>query len=159
MITLLLMISQLKLLSEPFISQWPRFHIYFLPNEEHFNSMVDGSEKKLISYNSLRLDVRKRSLLKSMSKICSDPHWNTNLIRGHQRSIFLAIPDSVDKTAWNIERIWQFRWVKISLLAPLHDLASPNKPIQNDCSFLFYQFLPLSKPVLAKPSMLTLWIT
>lgn len=66
MITLLLMISQVRLLSEPFFSQWPRFHIYFLPNGEYFNSMVDGSETKLIGYNSLSLDVRKRSLLKSM---------------------------------------------------------------------------------------------
>ena len=50
---LLLMISQLGPLPEPFISQWPRFHIYFRPNGEQLNSMVDGSEIKLISYNSL----------------------------------------------------------------------------------------------------------
>lgn len=51
--------SQLGPLQEPFISQWPRFHTYFHPNKEQFNSMVDGSEAELLSYDSLETGVRE----------------------------------------------------------------------------------------------------
>ena len=66
------MISQFGPLPEPFISQWPRFHIYFRPNGEQLNSMVDGSETKLTSYNDLRFEEKSFEIDEKEEEIVID---------------------------------------------------------------------------------------
>lgn len=57
---LLLIISEFGPLPEPFISQMPRFQIYFHPNGEQFDSKVDESETKLTCYNSLETHFQEK---------------------------------------------------------------------------------------------------
>ena len=66
------MISQFGPLPEPFISQWPRFHIYFHPNGEQLNSMVDGSETKLTIYNDLRFEEKSFEIDEKEEEIVID---------------------------------------------------------------------------------------
>ncbi len=66
------MISQFGPLQEPFISQWPRFHIYFRPNGEQLNSMVDGSETKLTSYDDLRFEEKSFEIDEKEEEIVID---------------------------------------------------------------------------------------